>query len=389
MWKQLKVELQELVASGNIHLALKKLKNLINKELEQYNTLIMLSNQLKFSTKRFENGLLGMEAFQVEQNRITKSFLEMLSEISDKDFHFSSDFDDAIYSLPLRRLGKLHLVNCDRQPLFTSFRNFFRTKSNLKYHYYFIVGCPTQKPLSFAERIIYDIIDEVLLNDEDSLNYERWETCLQNGTVDTLVERLKHEPLPKGMDAEKSMLKLKKYLDQRFNDYLGDKATIDDFLAFKAPLLPFKYIACVFDIDVEEWDEETAKYLNNLMTVFSSNTLEKPIFLFFFVVKLSKAHEQPSHGIFKQLDALINTSPKACLLLKDMTPVPEPDVERWFLNATNNANPGKIQAIIQDFKKSLFQHNRKILDGQFDMMDVEELQEKVWLHAVKNSGNRI
>lgn len=72
-----------------------------------------------------------------------------------------------------KRLGILHLVNCNREGMKDRFWEAFDTKESFPFQFYFIHACPTQMPPSFSERMIYELIYEELEEEESAIYLSR------------------------------------------------------------------------------------------------------------------------------------------------------------------------------------------------------------------------
>lgn len=181
----------------------------------EYNKLIITRLcQFQSAKKQFIGGLLSDKEFQLLQTQITHALLIILDELDENDLNPlpSNAWNQALQDLALGPMGKLQLVNCDRNEPFNSFASFFQKDSALSHQFYFIAGSPTQKPSSFAERIIYEIVEDKQLLDNDLVVEFEHETV---NLGDSQTERVKFHPLPIGLNAASSQLKFKKYFSER------------------------------------------------------------------------------------------------------------------------------------------------------------------------------
>lgn len=373
-----KAEIKNLIAKDELKKALDLLMQSINDDSELMTAIVIKAGAFKRTKKQFHAGVLSDQEFSVKKNKMMNAVLFLLEEIENEDLHGYDHATDilhnAIKALPFRSVGKVHLVNCDRIQAFKKYTTFFRPRQSLPHQFYFCAGCPTQKPASFAERLIYEIIDDVLIDDESAIEYERIMIDIKG----SMVERLRFHPLPVGIDKHASILKFQKYFGQRLQHLGLDRCSIDDFIAKQGIILPYKYFVFAFEIEVDDWDDELLDYLHWIVDTFRKAKKASSCHLFFFVINMPKSNHQLNEKVINDINQLIEKSADDCLLLTDYHPVPQDEVMKWFRRTNNNANPNQLKEIIRFFEQNLIQQNRWDGQSNYNMMDVEELQELVY-----------
>ena len=125
-------------------------------------------------------------------------------------------------------VGIYHLVNCNREQTKDVFWNAFDLKQEKPFQFYFISACPTQMPISFAERMIYE------------LQYEEETILFRLNKGDT--NRVKIMDLPIGRNLEICQKKFKKTFAEIFN--FRPEESFDNFIKVGIPKL--KYDAAAF-----------------------------------------------------------------------------------------------------------------------------------------------
>ncbi len=387
MIASLKEKTKALLAKDQLKEALNMLKRSIDEKSELMGAIVIRAGELKRMKKQFYGGVLGWEEYSTERNKLSNALLLLLADVETEDLKLFNQniglLADKIKNLPFRPVGKLHLVNCDRIKAYKKYATFFRPRQSLPHQFYFCVGCPTQKPASFAERLIYEIIEDVLIDDDGAIEYERMLINVKG----SMVERLFFQPLPLGIDKNASILKFQKYFGQRLQHLGLDKYCVEDFIASKGMILPYKYFIFAFEIEVDDWDDEMVAYLEWIIDSFRKAKKTTSCYLFFFVINMPQAHKEINETVLQRINELTTKSNNDCLLLTEYNPVPQEQIIKWFRSANNNANPNQFEEILNYFGEMLIQQKRWDGQSDFDMMDVEELQAIVYHTYLKHRKN--
>lgn len=273
-------------------------------------------------------------------------------------------------------LGLIHLVNCNRANVKESFWNAFDKKldNNFPFQFYFFVGCPTQMPHSFSERMIYEIIDSELDDEESAIHR----------VIDQDNGRIKIEDLPQGRKLERSQREFKKYFSKRFE--LQQEDSFDKYLETGLPRLEYEYISFVFEMGEARWKKDTAEYLDWIISSFNTNKKELPTFIFFFNIRLGYVHDKDGRSakhqkILDELNVIVNKYEKATFFTP-LAPIHERDVKDW-LHEIGERSPTNQDIILDAFVKGLYDKDgRKRKQYQekklLDMDDVQRLQKIIY-----------
>ncbi|MEQ1746531.1 MAG: hypothetical protein ABMA02_13960 [Saprospiraceae bacterium] len=126
------------------------------------------------------NRLREARIFATDENTKFKydhDIAEAETELADVKAQLSSAYDlgsetgqsqlrEKVLDLVLTEpLGRLHLVNCDRHELRDRFEAGFDQRQNHLHapnHYYMLSSCPTQMPPSLGERMVYELLGDLL-----------------------------------------------------------------------------------------------------------------------------------------------------------------------------------------------------------------------------------
>lgn len=298
---------------------------------------------------------------------------QKLSQATGLDASSSQDsLSQAIRQLQIdeeEEVELLHLVNCDRREMMDKFWAAFDEREQEHFQYYFVSGCPTQMPPSFAERLVYEVLKEELNNHTDSIHYIAHED----------TGRLRIQDLPLGRNTRKSQQRFKEYVQERFR--FADTQSFDAFIDTGVPNLPYDYVSVVFEIHERHWSGFIPEYLQWMMKTFRCPHEKVPKFLFFFVVyvdqqhlgKLSKAQQQLVDGIQQLADH------KQASLLTPLQPVEDGDLRAWLMDL-GERNPNQVQTVIDALVASLRDEDQRLFqrEKRFNMKDIEELQALVY-----------
>ena len=281
--------------------------------------------------------------------------------IADKLASFDERFSDDI--------GLLHRVNMNRDKMTRLFFDFTEKLEDETYQFYFITACPSQMPPSFAERLIFEYVEEEFDGDTESIRYPLYDN----------TGRLKFDALP-----QKRSLKncIEKAFPRYFSSFFGFPSELDfaTFIAQGIPNIPEAYVCMVFEIQEKKWDQNlTPDYLEWIIKTFAATHEEVPRFLFFFVTYIQDLHLNDDVGkpIVNILDDLAGRFDQV-VHLKPLRPVAEADVRAWLLSI-GIRNDRNIETLIDMIKKGLrkedLQHYQQT--KEFNMADLELVQQAI------------
>lgn len=266
-------------------------------------------------------------------------------------------------------VGLLHLVNCDRQQMVDKFWTAFDEKESEHFQFYFITGCPTQMPPSFAERMVYELLVEELDGESDALHMLTHE---DNG-------RIRIQDLPLGRNTRKSQQRFKAYVQERFR--FADTQSFDSFIETGVPNLPYDYVAVVFELHERKWVDFISEYLDWMIETFKSPNKQVPKFLFFFVFYVEGQHlgklESRQKEIITALSEL--TIRHETTLLTPLLPIEDIDLRAWLMEL-GERNPNQVQTVIDAMVAGLRAEDQHLFRDkqQFNMKDIEELQALIY-----------
>jgi len=350
----------------------------------------------------FQNGLVSAADRDLVFNQVRDALLDMVAYLTDVDFKQPTTDTTLAASLGLAAptaqsplhilftrlkvdwknvpLSQLHLVNCDRTAEFRTLKRALRDRGTQgeRFQFYFINACPMQRPQSFAERTILELLH--------NLDEEEAQAMLVRRLPHT--QRLKVEELPfdfMGLVASKK--RLARYFAERF-DFHERIEPVEDFLrACIGKMKGYRYIAFIFRIDANDWEPFFPEYLQWVMDTFSSISEECPTCLFFFPVWVRNLHDAPPQALREVADAVAQlgeTQNAVSTVISPLTPVPKDQVGDWFVEF-GEPDAAKVDELIlltlQREKSALARVDRFLQQAQVDMYDVEALQEAVYEFA--------
>jgi len=271
-------------------------------------------------------------------------------------------------------MGNLQLVNVNRETKKEDWWKAYDEKISQKkfFQFYFLSSCPTQMPLSFSERMIYEVINEELDDSPEAIHYE---TNPDNG-------RVAIRELPMKRNLQKTIEEFKKYFCRRF-DFQDADFDFEKFVKQGIPRLNYQYVVSVFKIHSLKWKDFLKEFFYWVVQTFQQSNEDLPTFIFFFVVYVDKAHLPEKIGlkassIINELDSLATQNDNSTFF-KNLDPVHIDDVKLWF-NDLGEEKPDKIEDLIQSMVLGLdsnAQNNFK-KEEKLDMSIVEILQELVF-----------
>lgn len=367
----LKDKLKKLIAEDNVDEVFNSLRSCFPTESMENKAVIIQSSHWKRIQDESLLGILTSEQFNVEKNKIRTILLTLIDRLPD------IDYESDLASLELDGLGIISLVNCNRVQAYNSFKTFFNKHQKRPFQFYFIIGCPHQEPDSFAERLVYEIIEDVLVGEDNAIDFVRGKEFIQG----IEVERVDIPKLPLGIDAAKSQLKFKKEFGKRLARFNMTDVSVEDFVSVKAAQLPYNYFTFIYQIEADDWDESTATYLLWIIDTFKKNQAYQPTFLFYFVINMENAHIQLREGVMSELSTITTPHSDACTVIDKLNPVRTDDVSRW-IRSYGERSQAKIDTIVKKFVNSLAFQGKLKPDNSIDMTDVEQFQEKVFAKSI-------
>lgn len=271
-------------------------------------------------------------------------------------------------------MGNYQLVNINREKPKDSWWDAYDEKVSKSdfFQFYFMTACPTQMPPSFAERMIYELINEEL---EDSPEAIHFETVPDSG-------RVAIRDLPMKRNLAKTKEEFKKYFCQRF-DFQDTEFDFQKFIKEGIPRLNYQYVASVFKISSLKWKDFLGEFFEWIVETFQDEHEELPTFLFFFVVSVEHAHlpgklVEKDRNIIMDLEK-ISSSNSNSTMFKQLNPVNIDDVKLWF-SELGEENPDKITDLVNSVVLGLDSDKQHIYEKKdlLDMSTIEVLQELVF-----------
>lgn len=268
-------------------------------------------------------------------------------------------------------MGRLHLVNCNRQEVRDRFEDGFdrRQRTGAANHFYFLSACPTQLPPSLGERMVYELLGD-LLDEGPQAVHCRFDPKNH--------DRVKVEKLPLGYSLEKSQ--------EMFRDFCAKWFGWEDNLAFDAaiaanrlPLARNRYTILPFYLRKKEWKPFFGEYMDWLIAQLAQRPPGGPTLLVFVVLYLDGLHlntDDSLRGIIGTVDDLC-AKHAAAGHFHPLEPVHESDLRDWFtdLGERNNA---RLQPVFDALEKGLPPEElTQYREGKLLNMDRVELVQEV------------
>lgn len=252
-------------------------------------------------------------------------------------------------------MGRLHLVNCDRQELRDRFEEGFEHRQNtLKApnHYYLLSSCPSQMPPSLGERMVYELLGDLL---DDG---KRPVFCRYNARKHDRVDLKK---LPIGISLEKSQELFRKFLAAHFEWPVN--TDFEHALAqnlFPKPNYAFSILP--FCLRKSEWKDFFPDYFDWIAQQLARRAPGGPTLLLFFIFYLDDLHrhydpdtqtcsDEKSAAILAALDAVVERHPAAGHFYP-LLPVSKTDLRDWFFDL-GETNPASLRPVFDTLANSL------------------------------------
>lgn len=319
---------------------------------------------------RFEEQLLEKEG------ELRKVQTELQQLLGIQSYTGQSVLAEKIVQLGIgRALGNIDLVNCNRDTEKERFWDYYDDMEAHRFQFYCLTSCSSQKPDSFAERMLYEYLNEELEGASDALHYatdESWE-----GTF----VRPKIVPLPVGRNLVNCQKAFRKYFAAFWK--LSEQQSMEEYLKTGLPLSKYDAVALFFHIDAARWKEElTLPYLQWIINTLQTTHPEVPRILFFLKINCSGAHLNPD-GIadnvaFRDIKTVLAQHPGVAHLLP-FEPIKSEDLKRWFFDL-NTRFTARLDDLITAFSRGLGKSEQQLFveKKQFNMDDIELLQNEVY-----------
>jgi hypothetical protein len=369
----LKTELRQLLAAANTPSVLARLRAVLSEESSYFDAVFTQSGNVKSLENQQIAGIISADELKIEHNKITNALLKLVDNLTIEDLKTGnvSTLANQIAALKLSPLGKIKLVDCDRETTYSDFKTAYRSIRNLPFQFYFITAQSSAQPANFAERVIYEIIDNTLKGSDLAINFPR-KVCKHTAAERVDVPFLPFDDFGDLSDNEPLF---RQHFAERMQRFGLDKVPIENLVAEPSTRLPYRFFTFLFRIDFDEWgwtDDLTA-YLEWIVRTFKANPTKDPLLTFQFVFIVSSAKNNVSEnpqiraGIEKILRGCNDAEKQPAVWLEKLALVPIADLNAWFLKLTNDQFQGQIQKIISDATSNL------AVNGELNMADLEEL----------------
>lgn len=369
----LKTELRQSLAAADAPSVLARLKAVLSEESTYFDAVFTQSGNLKTLENQQIAGIIGASDLKVQQTRIVDALLKLIDNLTPEDLKNTNitALEKQIAALKLSPLGKIKLVDCDRESTYSDFKTAYRSIRNLPFQFYFITAQSSAQPANFAERVIYEIIDNTLKGSDLAINFPR-KVCKRTAAERVDVPFLPFDDFGDLSDNEPLF---RQHFAERMQRFGLDKTPIETLVSEPSARLPYRFFTFLFRIDFDEWgwtDDLTA-YLEWIVKTFKANPTKDPLLTFQFVFIISSAKNNVSEnpqirsGIERILRGCNDAEKQPAVWLEKLAAVPTTDVNAWFLKLTNDQYQAQIQRIISDATAGLAVNNA------VNMADLEEL----------------
>jgi hypothetical protein len=279
-------------------------------------------------------------------------------------------------------MGRLHLVNCNRQDLRDQFAaGFDHRQDTLKAanHYYFLSSCPKQMPPSLGERMVYELLGELLDDGKEPV------FCRFNKRQH---DRIEIKNLPIGYSLEKSQESFRKFMAATFD--WPEQTTLEQAAARNLfPNPHYRFSILPFGLKKNEWKDFFPAYFDWIAEQLAKRAPGGPTLMLFFIFYLDNLHlhyapetkicsDEKSAAILQALDGLAERHP-AAEHYYPLTPVQDTDLRDWFFDLGEN-NPARIDPVLKTLAHSLPAEEKAMYDKNktLNMDRIEIVQEIVF-----------
>ena len=381
-------EIRTYIAQDEVLMAFDELETVLPPDADA--TLIpSLRAQFTQLKKDKIKGILSVQDFGIESNKIRDRFLELLNLLEDKKERSQLNLAEVLQQVLENQsiaIGKQHLVNCDRKEHDELFWSEFPEKFELKkpYQFYFITACSTQHPYSFTERIIYEVEDFFSKEDNEAVFYEH-QLEARRSLHNKQIDRVSLVDLPLGMNTTLSicMREFQDYFNQRFEkEGLTLRKENGEFVLHCEQKLHYNYILLHFRLLDSDWKSFTPQYLDEIIKIFKKRTVGLPHFVFFFALTAKDFHLTPNPTIQTAIAALNQQYDEVFTVFETLKPIKKEDLVSW-LDKYITSNQRSIDSILERFEKEALispQVKQQWKQAELlNMSDSEWLQELIYI----------
>ena len=377
----LKDNLRKELADGQAPSVLAYLMTALSDDSDYFSDVYTQSGNLKNLENQQIGGRITSENLQVEKTKIDHALLLLIDNLTEDDFKKTNitELEKRIADLKLAPLGKIKLVDCDRDAPYADFKKAYKNILKSPFQYYFVTAQAADQPAHFAERVIYEIISNTLKGSDLAINFPR-RICKI-----TAVERVDFPELPFDDfgDLSDNQVLFRTHFAERMKRFNLEAASIEDLVSATSKRLPYRFFAFLFRIDFDEWGwtTELTEYLAWIIRTFKANSSNEPLmtFQFVFIISSAKTNVNENADIKAGIEEILMGHPdtigrgandvekQPAVWLKNFTPVPTIDLTQWFLKLTNDQFQPQIRRIIKEATAGFEQPD------PMNMADLEEL----------------
>ncbi|MEM9888341.1 MAG: hypothetical protein AAF849_20775 [Bacteroidota bacterium] len=364
--------LLQLISENKIDDFFREINAALSANAALQSEIILQQSRFTNIQRKIRSNTVSIAEADIEMNRIRDAIITITNTITESDLgQGGHGLEEKIRSLSLakNRIGVLYTVNCDRSDLADLFWDRFDEKEEAKLHFYFIPAEPKQMPPSFAERMIFEILQDELDDELEAISLEKRSDGLRLNIADFEIKN----------NLKRTQRAFEKYFCKRFQEH-----DFEHVIQHKLAKLEYTYIASIFKLELREWKDFMPEFLQWVIDRFRAVPSENESkFLFFIVINMEGFIDQPKGAeqerILAEIRAVLEKNEDACSKLKGLAPVPENDIESWFRDV-GEQNPNKIEEVLQTYVSSLSDKVQSSYQssGKLDMAMMEELQQKVY-----------
>ncbi len=378
--------------------------------------IVLQSGRYHQADRDFRKGLMQIGERNTVFNQVCNALLELVAQLKETDLAPPASDPDMAQKMgfqvtsqqfltPLfaklrvdwRKISHVHLVNCDRIGENRFFRSTYRKRHNQHQgsQFFFINACPMQRPESFAERVILEILEKYDEEDQQAILVRR-----KPQSERLLIEELPFDPM--GLDESKRLTA--KYFQKRFG-FQEHIEPVEDFLRACARHagLGKRFATFIFRINAADWEPLLTDYLRWLMDTLRplESTEGAAELLFFFPVQVRNLHDAPPASLRMAIEEInklnqaatevaaegLEPSPAVVYdMITPLRPVPLEEITTWF-EELDEADTAKVAELLlltlQRDKAALTRLQRYMDEGKIDMYDMEALQADLYEYALR------
>jgi hypothetical protein len=317
---------------------------------------------------------LSQEQLDTKKNQLDDDLLRLIKNLTNEDFIVGVVKPEKEYGIlkqkPLvlkvtaqekaalekidtsKKMGEVAPVSCDRKLNRSDFRKHYKqTESNPLF--YLASSCLTQKPQSFCERMILEIIDE-FSNDLD--------VCFK--TISNTEGRPDKIKLP--FDGDESLAWNQQKFKQEFVKLVfpsNPNTSFEEFMAKGVEEIGFEKCFLIYEFHDNNWDIDFLAYIAWILETFSQINQAGTQFMLFFVYVAPRLHKHANNEHVQELQQLFESAPQT-KVLPPFVPFNYDFIEDWFLDHIVDCDKRSIQHLLTAFEVQ--RH-----DEHYDMMEVE------------------